>query len=114
VNDPEESLRALAHPARRAMLAAVFDHERPSSDLADRAGLSKSAASQHLKLLRDAGLVRVRVDANRRLYRADMERVAEVAGFLDAYWSDPLARLKAAAEARPARTNRRARGPAAS
>jgi DNA-binding transcriptional ArsR family regulator len=100
VTDPdiEESIRAFAHPGRRAMLQLVWDAERPASDLADHAGLSKSATSQHLKLLRDARLVSVRVDGNRRLYRADLERVAEVAGFLDEFWAAPLARLKAAAE----------------
>lgn len=95
----EEQIRALAHPGRRAMLRLVWDAERPATDLAETAGLSKSAASQHLKLLRDAGLVTVRVDGNRRLYRADLGRVAEVAGFLDAFWAEPLARLKAVAEA---------------
>lgn len=83
------------------MLALVWDAERPSSELAGAAGLSRSAASQHLKLLRDAGLVTVRVDGNRRLYRADLDRVAEVAAFLDEFWATPVARLKAAAESRP-------------
>jgi DNA-binding transcriptional ArsR family regulator len=105
--DIEESIRAFAHPGRRAMLQLVWDAERSSSDLADHAGLSKSATSQHLKLLRDAGLVRVRVDGNRRLYRADLDRVAEVAGFLDEFWAAPLARLKATAEKRTRTTARR-------
>ena len=99
MSDLEETLRTLAHPARRAMLSAVFVAELPSTELAVRAGLSKSAASQHLKLLRDAGLVHVRIDANRRLYRADVGRVAEVAALLDAFWADPLAKLKAKSEA---------------
>jgi DNA-binding transcriptional ArsR family regulator len=94
----EDAIRALAHPGRRAMLRLVWDQERPASDLADAAGLSKSAASQHLKLLRDAGLVEVRAEATRRLYRADLARVAEVAAMLDDFWSTPLARLRAAAE----------------
>jgi DNA-binding transcriptional ArsR family regulator len=80
------------------MLELVFDRERPATELAAKAGLSKSAASQHLRMLRDAGLVRVRVDANRRLYRADLERVAEVAARLNEFWASPLAKLKAAAE----------------
>ena len=88
------------------MLELVFDRERPASELAEAAGLSKSAASQHLKLLRDAGLVHVRVDANRRLYRADLTRVAEVAARLDEFWASPLAKLKAAAEADHARARR--------
>jgi DNA-binding transcriptional ArsR family regulator len=101
VSEParEEQIRALAHPGRRAMLRLVWDAERPATELAETAGLSKSAASQHLKLLRDAGLVTVRVDGNRRLYRADLGRVAEVAAFLDAFWAEPLAQLKTVAEA---------------
>jgi DNA-binding transcriptional ArsR family regulator len=53
----DDLLRALAHPARRAMLQLVWDAERSSSDLADAVGMSRPAASQHLKVLRDAGLV---------------------------------------------------------
>ncbi|MEQ1787719.1 MAG: metalloregulator ArsR/SmtB family transcription factor [Acidimicrobiales bacterium] len=94
----EEAIRAFAHAGRRTMLRLVWDEERPASELADAAGLSRSAASQHLRLLREAGLVQVRVDATRRLYRADLARVAEVAGFLDAFWATPLERLKATAE----------------
>jgi DNA-binding transcriptional ArsR family regulator len=98
----EDAIRALAHPGRRTMLRLVWDEERAASDLADAAGLSRSAASQHLKLLREAGLVHVRVDATRRLYRADLERVAEVAALLDDFWATPLERLAAlAAQRRP-------------
>jgi DNA-binding transcriptional ArsR family regulator len=81
------------------MLRLVWNRERPASELADAAGLSRPAASQHLKQLKEAGLVTVRVDANRRLYRADLERVAQVASFLDEFWAEPLRRLGAAAEA---------------
>ncbi len=100
MSDPalEDTIRALAHPGRRAMLRLVWDEERPATELADAAGLSRSAASQHLKLLRDAGLITVRVDATRRLYRADLVRVAEVASFLDDFWAAPLDRLRSAAE----------------
>lgn len=100
MSDPalEDTIRALAHPGRRAMLRLVWDEERPATALAEAAGLSRSAASQHLKLLRDAGLITVRVDATRRLYRADLARVAEVASFLDDFWATPLARLRSAAE----------------
>ena len=94
----DETMRALAHPGRRAMLQLVWNEERPASELAEAAGLSRSAASQHLKLLRDAQLIRVRVDANRRLYRADIGRVGELAAFLDDFWAAPLSRLKLNAE----------------
>jgi DNA-binding transcriptional ArsR family regulator len=102
-DDPsDEALRAIAHPSRRTMLRLVWNHERPASELADAAGLSRPAASQHLRQLREAGLVTVRVDANRRLYRADLERVAQVASFLDDFWAEPLRRLSAVAEAKAA------------
>ena len=80
------------------MLRLVWDEERAATELAEAAGMSKSAASQHLKLLRDAGLVTVRVDANRRLYRADLQRVSEIASYLDEFWAAPLQRLRAVAE----------------
>lgn len=106
---PEEAIRALAHPGRRTMLRLVWDAERTATDLAEAAGLSKSAASQHLKLLREAGLVRVRADATRRLYRADLDRVAELARFLDDFWAAPLDRLRGSAEAIEARGRRKRR-----
>ena len=94
----DEALRAIAHPARRTMLRLVWDAERPASELAEAAGLTRPAASQHLKQLREAGLVSVRVDANRRLYRADLTRLGQLAAFLDEFWAGPLQRLRAAAE----------------
>jgi DNA-binding transcriptional ArsR family regulator len=96
----DAALRALAHPGRRAMLRLVWDAELTSSEIAERTGMTKPGASQHLRMLRDAGLVRVRVAANRRLYRVDHDRMRELRGFLDDFWSRPLARLKALAEAR--------------
>jgi DNA-binding transcriptional ArsR family regulator len=105
----EDAIRALAHPGRRAMLRLVWDAERPATELADAAGLSKSAASQHLKLLRDAGLVDMRVDGTRRLYRADLARVAEVASMLDDFWATPLQRLRVVAEANSRKGARRRR-----
>ena len=96
----DAAVKALAHPGRRAMLRLVWDAELTSSEIAERTGMSKPGASQHLRMLRDAGLVRVRVAANRRLYRVDHDRMRELRGFLDDFWSGPLARLKALAETR--------------
>jgi DNA-binding transcriptional ArsR family regulator len=90
----EEALRAIANPRRRAMLELVWDRERTAGELAEQTGLSAPAASQHLRVLRDAGLVSVRADANRRLYRARPERVAEVRAALEAFWGERLARLR--------------------
>ena len=94
----EDALQAIGHRGRRAMLRLAWDAERTSSELAEAAGLSRSAASQHLRLLRDAGLVHVRVDANRRLYRVDIDRLAQLRAFLDDFWGDRLEDLKATAE----------------
>ena len=94
----ETALHAISHSGRRAMLRLAWDSERTSTELADVAGLSRSAASQHLKVLRDAGLVHVRIDANRRLYRVDPERLASLRAFLDDFWGGHLDALKTTAE----------------
>ena len=80
------------------MLRLVLDDELPVGELADRLGVSQPAASQHLKVLRDAGLVRGRVDGRRRLYRVDIEGLERLRRELDAYWGPALAALKDAAE----------------
>ena len=84
------------------MLRLVRDVEHTATELAAAAGLSAPAASQHLKVLRDAGLLDVRVDAQRRLYRANLTRLAEVRAELEQLWNDSLDRLKDAAETAPA------------
>jgi DNA-binding transcriptional ArsR family regulator len=75
------------------MLSLVLDRERSSSELAARCRLSRPAASQHLKILRETGLVTLRQEGNRRLYRAHATALAEVQAMLDAFWGDRLARL---------------------
>jgi DNA-binding transcriptional ArsR family regulator len=95
----QQAIEAIAHPARRAMLQLVLDRERPVGELARRAGLTQPAASQHLRVLRHAGLVRGRVEGRRRLYRVDLEGLARLRAELDAYWGPALAALKDAAEA---------------
>jgi DNA-binding transcriptional ArsR family regulator len=92
----DETLRALAHPTRRAMLELVWDAERSSSEIADAVGATRPATSQHLKVLRDAKLVRVRADGNQRLYRVDAERLANVRAALEGFWGARLGRLTAA------------------
>jgi len=75
------------------MVSLVLDRERSSSELATRCRLSRPAASQHLKVLRETGLVTSRQDGNRRLYRARLKRLAEVRAMLDDFWGERLARL---------------------
>jgi DNA-binding transcriptional ArsR family regulator len=97
----DDAVRAVGHPGRRAMLRLARDEERSASELADAAGLSPSAASPHLKVLRDAGLMHVRVDAKRRMYRADVERLQAVRHALDELWDVRLDSLRMKAESRP-------------
>jgi DNA-binding transcriptional ArsR family regulator len=94
----DAALRALAHPGRRRMLRLVWNSERTSTDLAERTGMSRPSASQHLRILRDADLVAVRVDGNRRWYRADRDRLARVRALVAGFWDDRLDALQAAAE----------------
>ena len=96
----EQALRAIANTRRRAMLELVWERERTATEIADLSGLSKPAASQHLRVLRDAGLVRVRADGNRRLYRSDPARMAELRAALEAFWGDRLARMRDEVESR--------------
>ena len=94
----QAAIDAIAHPGRRAILGLVLDRELRVGELAERAGMSQPAASQHLKVLRVAGLVRGRVDGRRRLYRVDIEGLQRLQRELDAYWGPALAALKDAAE----------------
>ena|SRR5213082_1601407 len=91
----EAALRALADPRRRQMLELVWERERSPSDLAASCRLSRPAASQHLKLLREAGLVSVRLEGNRRFYRVRAGRLAELRAMLDEFWGSRLAGLSA-------------------
>src|SRR5262245_29029057 len=100
----------MGHPGRRAMLRLARDEERSASELAEVARLSPSAASPHLKLLRETGLMHVRVDAKRRLYRVDPQRLAEVRAALNELWGERLEALKTRAdEDEPAANRRRSR-----
>lgn len=95
-DDLDAALRALAHPARRRLLRLAAADEHTSSDLAAATGLPRPATSQHLRTLRDAGLVAVRVDGGHRFYRARRARLDAVVAALAAFWDDRLARLEAA------------------
>ena len=91
--DTEAALRALAHPGRRHVLQLVSGTARPSGELAEACGWTRPATSQHLKVLRDAGLIEVRKAGNRRLYRAREEGLAQLRAFLDDFWAARLATL---------------------
>jgi DNA-binding transcriptional ArsR family regulator len=92
-------LRAIAEPHRRKILKLVREHELSAGEIAAAFEVSRPAVSQHLKVLEQAGLLTVRKDGTRRLYRARREAIAEVKTFIDSYWEQRLDRLKSAAEA---------------
>ena len=90
------SFAVLADPTRRDILDLLRAGERPVGDLVDQLGMSQPAVSKHLRVLRDAGLVEARPDAQRRLYRLRPEPLAEVDRWLAPYralWTRALDRL---------------------
>jgi DNA-binding transcriptional ArsR family regulator len=87
----------LAEPSRRRILDLLRDRERSVGDLVERVGLSQPGVSKHLRMLREAGLVRVRADAQRRLYGIRAEPLAEIDAWLEPYrrlWADRLDALE--------------------
>ncbi len=94
-------IAALADPTRRGALRLVRDAELSAGEIAAAfPAISRPAVSQHLRVLIDAGLVTVRRDGNRRLYRATAEALAPVSAYIDDMWSNRLQDLKRAAETR--------------
>ena len=90
---------ALADRTRRGLLQLVRRDELAAGTLAAAfPTISRPAVSQHLRVLHDAGLVSIRPEGNRRLYRARAEALAPVSRFIDEMWVDRLQRLKQAAE----------------
>jgi DNA-binding transcriptional ArsR family regulator len=95
----DEALRAVADPTRRAILRLVRDDEVAAGRIAAHfPTMTRPAVSQHLRVLTDAGLLDVRPDGNRRLYRLRPDGLRDATQFLEELWSDRLARLKLAAE----------------
>jgi DNA-binding transcriptional ArsR family regulator len=87
----------LAEPNRRAILDLLRERERPVGELVDALSVSQPAVSKHLRVLREAGIVDVRVDAQRRLYRVRPEPLREIDLWLAPYramWNDSLDALE--------------------
>jgi|SRR5688500_9208767 DNA-binding transcriptional ArsR family regulator len=76
------TFEVVAEPSRRRILQALQRGERPVGDLVDELGLAQPAVSKHLRVLRDAGLVAVRQDAQRRVYRLVPEPLVEIDDWL--------------------------------
>jgi DNA-binding transcriptional ArsR family regulator len=102
----EAALRATVEPRRREILRLVWDAERPAGEIAAHFEVTHAAISQHLRVLREAALVRERRDGRRRLYRARPETPAEIRALLQAFWDERLADLKREAEREERRAGR--------
>jgi DNA-binding transcriptional ArsR family regulator len=94
----ESALKALAQPHRRRILTLVRAGELSVGEIAAHFEVSRPAVSQHLTVLREAGLVDERRNGTRRLYRARPEGLAELRAFLDRFWDERLEALKREAE----------------
>jgi len=89
---------AVAEPHRRQILGLLSQGEKPAGDVVDAMGMSQPGVSKHLKLLREAGLVRMRADGQRRLYSLSPAKLAELDAWLEPYrrlWRDRLDALEA-------------------
>jgi DNA-binding transcriptional ArsR family regulator len=95
-----DGLAALGDPTRREIFERLADRPRAVGELASELPVSRPAVSQHLKLLKEAGLVVDRPVGNRRIYRIDQEGVRALRAQLDRYWSKALAAYKEVVEQR--------------
>jgi DNA-binding transcriptional ArsR family regulator len=93
-----DGFAALADPTRRAVLERLREGPRPVGELARDLPVSRPAVSQHLRVLKDAGLVTERREGTRRLYRIDPDGLAALRDYFDDFWNEALAAFKAAAE----------------
>jgi len=106
----EAALKAIAEPRRRQILMLVRGGEMTAGEIASHFEVTRPAISQHLTVLKEAGLVSERRDGTRRIYRLRPEGVEELRAFIDDMWTERLATLKDEAEREERR--RRGAGPA--
>ncbi|BAM90668.1 putative transcriptional regulatory protein, Ars family [Bradyrhizobium oligotrophicum S58] len=100
----ETALAVLADPTRRQVFERLRDGPRPVHAIAAGLPVSRPAVSQHLKLLKDAGLVEERSEGVRRIYSLRREGLAELRDWLDSFWDDALLAFKIEAERRHRQT----------
>jgi DNA-binding transcriptional ArsR family regulator len=94
-------LIALGDPTRRVIFERVASRPQSVAELAGALPVSRPAVSQHLRVLKDAGLVSARADGNRRIYRMDPRGVEHLRAYLDFFWNQAMAAFKTAAEQPP-------------
>jgi DNA-binding transcriptional ArsR family regulator len=102
----EAAIRAIAEPHRRSILRLVADRELSAGEIAAQFEVTRPAVSQHLTVLREAGLLTERRDGTRRLYRARPEGLSGLRAFLAEFWDERLDALKTAAETEERRKGR--------
>ena len=102
----QATLTLLAEPRRREILRLVWRQERAAGEIAGVLPVTFGAVSQHLKLLREAGLVTVRREGRKRFYRALPDALGPLAAALEAMWAEGFDRLKALAEEEEERNER--------
>src|ERR671931_2928549 len=99
----EDALQALADPTRRTVLEQLRGGPLAVGEIAQGLPVSRPAVSQHLRVLKEAGLVTERQNGTRRLYRVDPDGLAELREYLEEFWQEALESFKAAAEAEEGR-----------
>ena len=97
----QNGLGALSDPTRRAIFERLGDGPRSVGELAKELPVTRPAVSQHLRVLKDAGLVFDRPVGTRRLYQLDPDGVGALRAYVDQFWNQALAAFKAAAERDP-------------
>ena len=102
----EAALRAIAEPHRRQILTLVAGGELCAGEIASRFEITRPAISQHLTVLKDAGLLEERREGTKRLYSARRDGLADLKTFLEGFWGEGLERLKLAAEHEEGRRRR--------
>ena len=95
----QTTIQALAEPRRREILALIRDRELTAGEIASGFDVTRPAISQHLGVLKEAGLVSERREGTRRFYRARPEGLKELKEFLEGFWTFSLQQLKREAEA---------------
>src|SRR5215472_16876182 len=97
----ERAFAALADPSRRQVFERLRAGPLPVGDIARGMPVSRPAVSQHLKVLKEAGLVTDRADGTRRIYAIDPQGLAALRSWLDQFWDDVLGAFAAEAERKP-------------
>ena len=96
-----QALQALGDPTRRTIFERLLERPRAVHELADELPVTRPAVSQHLRVLKDAGLVTDRAAGSRRLYHVDPRGLEDLHAYVEGFWLRALSDFKAAADARP-------------